>query len=698
MRGLWTDAAGPNRRHAPQASVRSDQRMRRGLGWAALFSMVVVGGVALWMARQMPQRHPMGRPHVQAGLACESCHQPDTPPATQCAQCHAGHASTRPGHRALQQRGALRCIDCHRIHEDFGGVTWGPEGATRFGVGGERSLGVDPVRPELRGTVPVIPSAACARCHEPNNALDPIVRCLDGSGSMTLCFDEHQRVQGATLGAGTTQDRLVLWTRAREVVAAEPTPPPRKREDSGWLWGVVAGSVFVVLAGRALWTRPRTASGSSEAPDVRPPERIRLPQIDAMTCLGCSACVDACPYDVLALEAYVAKVARPQDCCGLTTCEERCPNGSLVVHDGEPIDDRPAVTGTLESADVPGLYLAGDLTGMPLIRNAINQGAVAVQSAVASGRAAHGDMLDLVIVGAGPAGLSAALQAKKEGLRFVMVDQGDLAQSIQSFPRGKLVFDQPLTVPLVGDLWLAESTKEELLRHWTRIVRAQALPLHTHHRVTSIVRDPGGFWVSCVRPDEGTVQFSAAQVVLAIGRRGTPRRLPGPIDPSMEDHVFYSLADARSFAQRRCLVVGLGDVAMEAALALSYAPGTTVTVVARGDDFRRGKARNIEAMRTAEAAGRLEIRWNSAVESIVSQTAVVRSGESSTPVPTDAVFVLIGSIAPWEFLASAGVRKAGDRARDGENSENTPGADLSGTSRVQPSHAGTASGHPKGIE
>jgi len=670
--------------------------MRAGLVWAVALVGVVVGAFALWTSWDTPSRHPMGRPHVQAGLSCESCHQPGTPATTRCAQCHAGHQSTRPGHRALQERGVLRCTDCHRIHEDFGGVSFGPKGATRFGVGGESLLEGSPAA-YVRGTVPVIPAAACARCHEPGKPTDPIGRCLDGSGSMTLCFDEHQRVQGATLGLQGTQDRLVLWTKAREAVAAAPSPPARVPEDSRWLWGVVAVAGFVVLVVRAAWTRPRRAGGSSDAVDVRPPERVRLPQIDAMTCLGCSACVDACPYDVLALEAYVAKVARPQDCCGLTTCEERCPNGSLVVHDGEPIDDRPAVTATLESADVPGLYLAGDLTGMPLIRNAINQGAVAVRSAVASGRTPSGDMLDLVIVGAGPAGLSAALQAKQEGLRFVMVDQGDLAQSIQSFPRGKLVFDQPLSVPLIGDLWLAESTKEELLRHWTRIVRAQALPLHTHHRVTRIVRDPGGFWVSCVRPDESTVQFCAAQVVLAIGRRGTPRTLPGPVDPSMEDQVFYSLADARSFAQRRCVVVGLGDAAMEAALALSYAPGTTVTVVARGDDFRRGKARNIEAMKAAEAAGRLEIRWRSAVESIGPQTAVLRSGEESTVVPTDVVFVLIGSIAPWEFLASAGVRRAGDRAGGGQNPEKAPGADPTDNSRVQPTHAGPAPGRPEGI-
>jgi thioredoxin reductase len=235
-----------------------------------------------------------------------------------------------------------------------------------------------------------------------------------------------------------------------------------------------------------------------------------------------------------------------------------------------------------------------------------------------------------------------------------VVEQGDLAQSIQSFPRGKLVFDQPLSVPLVGDLWLAESTKEELLRQWTRIVRTQRLPLRTHHRVTDITAEEHGFSVRC---DGREAPFRAANVVLAIGRRGTPRRLDVPVAPAMVSSVHYSLADARSFAHRACVVVGLGDVAMEAALGLSYVPGTRVIVLARGTDFRRGKARNIEAMRTAEAAGRLEIRWGTEVAEVREGEVVLADGQGV--LAADAVFVMVGSIAPWAFLDRVGVRRAG---------------------------------------
>jgi thioredoxin reductase len=359
---------------------------------------------------------------------------------------------------------------------------------------------------------------------------------------------------------------------------------------------------------------------------------------------------------------------RPDDCCGLTLCEQRCPNGSLVITDGDPIEDRPRVDEALQSLDTPGLYVAGDLTGLPLIRNAINQGARAARAAAASLRAeparSAGDppeLLDLVVVGSGPAGLAASLAAAEAGLRTVTLEQGSVAESIRSFPRGKLVFDQPLGLPLEGDLWLQESTKEELLGQWRRIIRARRLPIEEGARVTAVRPMPGApgprFEV-LAETGAGPRRFFARRVILALGRRGTPRKLDAPIPDSCSSRVHYSMADARSFAGRRVLVVGLGDVAMEAAIALARQPDTTVTVSYRGHEFRRGKGRNIEQVQRLAAAGRIDLRLGTEVERVDPETIVLRGAECRAALAWDAMLVMIGSLAPWGFLEAAGVARA----------------------------------------
>jgi thioredoxin reductase len=364
---------------------------------------------------------------------------------------------------------------------------------------------------------------------------------------------------------------------------------------------------------------------------------------------------------VLELRNYVAVLARPGDCCGLTLCEQRCPNGSLRITDGDPIEDRPCVDPDLQSVDVPGLYLAGDLTGLPLIRNAISQGEVAiarVAASLASSGAAPAGMLDVVIVGAGPAGLSAALCAKAMGLHYEALEQGSVAESIRSFPRGKLVFDQPLEVPSVGTLWLRESTKEELLGKWLRIVRTHALSIREHHRVEHVAQTQGSFVIHARDGDGREVALATRRVVLAVGRRGTPRKLPLALPDAVLDHVHYSLADARSFSGARVVVVGLGDVAMESAMALARQPGTTVTVVYRGAGFRRGKARNIAEMRRLAAAGRIDLRLQADVVAVhPGQIELSGPGDLRSIAAYDALFVMIGSIPPWAFLEQIGIRR-----------------------------------------
>ncbi len=488
-----------------------------------------------------------------------------------------------------------------------------------------------------------------------------------------VCFDEHaaaftpddarprarDRASAVCVGQHT-QDRPAVWEAAREAAALVPVvrAPLRSGGPSAWL-GVglsVAALVFAGARGVAALRRKRSrAALAAVVPEAA--ARVRLPQIDTSTCLGCYACVDACPYDVLEVERYVAVVVRPDACCGLTLCEQRCPNGSLRITDGEPIGDRPRLGGELDSLDVPGLYLAGDVTGLPLIKNAILQGARAAER-IAASLQEKGGALDLVIVGAGPAGISAALRASELGLSFEVIEQGSVAQSIRSFPRGKLVFDQPLELPVTGKLWLRESTKEELLSHWLRIVRQSKLPIREDTRMTGVVRDGDGLFRVTSEPREGgeprvTV---ARRVLLAIGQRGSPRRLPVALTPEVEARVYYHLSDAKSFEGKRVLVVGLGDVAMEAAVALSRQPSTAVTIVHRGESFSRGKSRNIAEVERLVATGRIGLRLGTGITAITPEQVTVRGPKGEATLGYDAVLVMIGSIPPWEALRAVGVR------------------------------------------
>ncbi len=707
-------AALPRERHRGRtpglAEPTSDITRFRGL----LAATLAGAGGALAAALIFPpdgghvSPGPLSRPHEKAKLECASCHRAENEKAARtgqndvpekvCTGCHGAHPSTRHGHEKVRAAGAMSCSTCHVIHASDQGVSFSPSAdPIRFAPGVEKTIGDLDFHPAKPATVAIPVAGSCARCHDPASASDPIGRCLLagqerlGPARPIVCFDEHQaalprddlpRARGrdgtsTELGSGVcagqhTQDRPVIWEAAREAAARVPTLERGGAGGAPGLWtglGLAAAGLAYAAVRGAGAVSARKKQKAAKAPQkalLEPAARVRLPQINTSTCLGCYACVDACPYDVLEIDRYVAVVARPEACCGLTLCEQRCPNGSLVITDGEPIGDRPRLRGDLESLDVPGLYLAGDVTGLPLIKNAIHQGAHAASEIAKGldGTRRAGGALDLIIIGAGPAGISAALRAKELGLTFEVIEQGDVAQSIQSFPRGKLVFDQPLDLPVAGKLWLQESTKEELLSHWLRIIRKEKLPIHQDTRMTAIERDGDGLFRVTTEPREGgrPTARMARRVLLAIGQRGTPRRLPFDLTPEAEARVHYHLSDAKSFEGKRVVVVGLGDVAMEAAIALSRQPGTTVTVVHRAGGFTRGKSRNITETKRLAESGRIQILWQREITAIDAERITFGGAGRASSTLYDAVLVLIGSIPPERVLRAAGVRTVADAA------------------------------------
>jgi len=380
------------------------------------------------------------------------------------------------------------------------------------------------------------------------------------------------------------------------------------------------------------------------------PEPLTLhPVIDLNKCLGSSACVKACPEHALGIVRGKATLVQPDHCIGHGACAAACPFEAITLVFGTEKRgiDIPQVKPTFET-NVSGIYIAGELGGMGLIRKGVEQGARAIES-IKKNRAGAGH-LDVVIVGAGPAGLAASLAAKEAKLRFVTLEQEDgLGGSVYHYPRRKLAMTAPMKLPIVGKGNKHEISKEELLEFWNRVVKQTGLTVNFMERMDSLKKVGKVFTVKTSR-----AEYQAANVLLAIGRRGTPRKLGVPGEEQAK--VVYRLIDAEQYRGMHVLVVGGGDSAAEAALAIAAERGTKVSLVSRGEDiYTRPKEKNRMQLKAFADQGKVAVYLNANVQQVGTDTATIDQNGKVILIQNDAVIVCVGGTLPTPMLKEIGV-------------------------------------------
>jgi thioredoxin reductase/NAD-dependent dihydropyrimidine dehydrogenase PreA subunit len=377
------------------------------------------------------------------------------------------------------------------------------------------------------------------------------------------------------------------------------------------------------------------------------------PVIDPNRCLGCGSCVAACPeqptHQVLGLIRGKAELISPTDCIGHGACKIACPTDAISLVFGTETRGVtiPLLSKNFESS-VPGIYVAGELGGMGLIRNALTQGRQAVE-AIHARKGKVAARLDLLIVGAGPAGFGAALTAKSLNMNYVAIEQDSLGGCVFQYPRAKVVMTSPADMPLVGEIRFTLTSKEDLLKFWQDVERRVGLKFQYQERVTSVsAYAKGGYLVSTTKG-----RYHAEHVLLAIGRRGTPRKLDVPGEELPK--VVYRLIDPEQYRGNKVLIVGGGDSALEAATSIAANGNSPVTLSYRGEAFNRAKARNRALVAAAEQAGTLRVLLNSQVRRIDKDTVMIEQKSSLIPIENDYVIVNAGGVLPFEFLKEIGI-------------------------------------------
>jgi len=322
------------------------------------------------------------------------------------------------------------------------------------------------------------------------------------------------------------------------------------------------------------------------------------PVINEGLCVGCGACVRACPEgEIIGLIKGKAQLIKPTKCIGHGACKAACPFDAITLVFGTEKRgvDIPNVSETFET-DVPGLFIAGELGGMGLIRNAITQGKQAMDAMrkhpfINKGDA---DAYDVAIIGVGPAGLAATLSAKENNLKYITLEQDSLGGTVFNFPRGKVVMTAPIVLPIFGKVNFKETTKEKLLQLWQEVEKKSGIKINYKEKMENIEPNGNGFKLTSSKGE-----YKVKTILLSIGRRGTPRKLGVSGEDSPK--VVYNLIDPAQYKNKRVLIVGGGDSALEAATSIADEEGTKVAISYRSESFSRAKEKNRQKIQIGRA-------------------------------------------------------------------------------------------------
>ena len=376
------------------------------------------------------------------------------------------------------------------------------------------------------------------------------------------------------------------------------------------------------------------------------------PYVDTSKCIGTGACVAACPEkDILGLLKGKATVINASRCIGHGACFHACPTEAISLRIGTENRgvELPHINQNFET-NVPGIFIAGELGGMGLIKNAVEQGRQAVENIVKTINKQHKAEWDLIIIGAGPAGISGALTAKKHGLKFLVLEQDTLGGTIFTFPRKKIIMTSPMDLPLYGKVKLYETTKSELLSFWQTALDKNKIAINENSKVETIVPENDIYKVVTMLGE----QFTSLRVLISIGRRGSPRKLNVPGE--MSEKVAYRLLDPEAISGKHIIVVGGGDAAVESALLL--ADRNHVTLSYRNEVFNRIKPQNSMALNKAMAEGKLEVMLKTNIVSIDAETVILANSRDSRniKIQNDLVYIFAGGELPTQFLEKAGIK------------------------------------------